>query len=291
MLSEVVVATPETVESLVREILRLSPTASLHVDKFDLPYASDRFFYVAKSGSHRFFVKENAPDHASDALLATLSALPAPSFRVPRMLGRIDRIEVWEYIEGTSKPLYSWSEPEIDSLLIALCAGEAAAPPMAGIVPPTYWDKSTARLRERALADAHFKPVASAIRQLGAWEQRIRSAMAGDTLTHNDLNTHNILRTGNGALYILDWGSASLGAPGGTLRTFAAPSNLDHVRDIARRYAQTRGRYGNPVDCEKVFLSMIAHQIMALVRTGLVQRKLDRVRRAHRLGQHILSRL
>lgn len=233
--------------------------------------------YFRATYRKEYFLKTASSTSAkADTVIAALADLGPPCFKVPRLFGRVNDVEVWEYVEGHSKSLSTYSRSELASLIDSLVATEVA------ISDPdldtSFWMRPVAA-RLRSVNIPKFHRLDSHIRHIAYWERAIIERSLGPCLTHNDLHSNNILFTNRG-FCVVDWGSASLGAPGASLRVFAEMAKCDEVVNL---YAATRKRYGKPVDPRDVRFTMIAHQAMWALHTGYRQRIPDRIKRGYAL--------
>ena len=296
----------------VREILDIKDAGSLTINpRSDLVSgAHGRSFFEASAKEARFLVKVGARWKGfSHDLARALSELTLPCYRAPRFYGRIDTIEVWEYVTGTSKSLRAYTPAEISALLQSIAAVEASLDPPD--LPQTFWMKPVAKrllaaagtskglrrsfwikpVARRLLAAAEtgegLRPFVPQIRKFALWESRLLQQTFVPCLTHNDLHSHNIILTGAQPC-LIDWESASMGPPGATLRVFSDwPSS--QKRGIATRYAAYRNRFGFPVDIPDVMFAMHAHQMFWAFHTAARQNKADRFRQGWKHFGEILK--
>nr|WP_237684061.1 phosphotransferase [Pseudaminobacter soli] len=275
------------VASTVRTILSLPDSVDLLLTRrTDAVSGAGRRFFRSEAKGTAFHVKVGGVlrDPLTDTLARRLSELKCASVRFPKLYGRLDDIEVWEYLDGEAKSLHKYSPAELKALMMAVAEIEAAASDVE--LPATYWMKPVGpALRRTSNAWPELAAWTSQIKHLTRWDPEIIGRSIGACLTHNDLHSNNIL-VRRGGFSIIDWESASLGAPGGSLRVFAS-GPVQRRRQIITWYLQGRKRFGlkaNPGDVE---FSMNAHQGYWALHMGGRQKRIDLIHR----GWEIVRRL
>lgn len=163
-------------------------------------------------------VNERSAALARQEILIT-TAMPegAP---VPRCLGGFDDGEwvvlILEDIEGT-EPRTPWVETEIDAAVTALAELAAVLTPAPAVAVPRVAEQLAEDFAgwERIAADppADLEPwLAGQLDDLRAAAARGLAALAdGDTLTHGDIRSDNMLVRPDGRIVIVDWPWAAVG--------------------------------------------------------------------------------
>jgi aminoglycoside phosphotransferase (APT) family kinase protein len=186
------------------------------------PGTADR---VRTADGRRAFVKAVTPavNERSAALarqeILITAAMPE-SAPVPRSLGGFDDgdwvVLILEDIEGV-EPRTPWVESEIDAAVAALGELAAALTPAPAVKVPrvtellaedfTGWDRIAAD------PPADLEPwLAARLEDLSAAAARGLTALeAGDTLTHGDIRSDNMLVRPDGRIMIVDWPWGAVG--------------------------------------------------------------------------------
>jgi phosphotransferase family enzyme len=247
--------------------------------------AAGRIFYIAASGEHQYFVKVGGQYIAdSDHLIGLLADLNPPCYRSPRLYGRHNDVELWEYVKGDTLSFHNYSKSELVALVRSIAAVETQV--SAPGLPQSYWLSPLAyQLRQAAKEIPEFSPFVSQFKILSAWEPRLFERSRGHCLTHNDFHSQNVICSPQG-YYVVDWESASLGAPGASLRTFAEWPEAKYL-PIVNAYAKFRLEFGQPVEVSEVLFAMRVCQAYWAFSTGRRQRLPDRFKRGFKLLQTI----
>lgn len=244
-----------------------------------------REFYEARTNGHRFFVKYGVEESRTpEGLIRALSELPPPSYRSPRFICHTNMMEIWEYVDGTSKALTTYSREEIDELMLAIATAETAV--VASDIRQTYWMRPVAGLLRKVAETApEFAAFRSHISVIARLEAELIDRCAGDCLTHNDLHSFNIMRTDKGYC-LVDWESASLGPAGASLRIFA-DWKLEERKFVAERYSRHKKKLGAPIGVDEVLFAMHAHQAYWALHSGVRKKNTSLITRGWRHFQKI----
>lgn len=161
--------------------------------------------------------------HRSEAGVAALLPARVPA---PRLLGSLERdgwvVLLFEDVDGRM-PAQPWHPAELDRVLAAVADLAAQLTP-SPVPVPTVREKFAHVFREwqRIAADHHagaddlagLDPWAVRhLDALAALETGWADAAAGYTLAHGDLRADNLLLTGDGRVYVVDWPWACRAAP------------------------------------------------------------------------------
>ena len=248
----------------------------------DMPSGAQVAVYVCKTPARSYLLKAG-PDGGlvpSPELNRVLLQRPPRCFRVPRFYGMTvadgARFELWEYVAGSSKPFKDYNDQELEGLLRSIAASDAELCTLDGIWK-TYWLKPLSAAHRKAVS-SHFPQFKEEIQRISILEQKLierAEKLGADCITHNDLHAHNVIASRND-YYLIDWGSASRGPPGATLRAFIDwPDERAHR--VASTYVAFLNEFGVRHTIRDVLFAMRIHQAYMRLRTGITLRKAERI--------------
>jgi hypothetical protein len=214
---------PLSVRSRVEEIVGGGPVVEARSQTGGFsPGTADR---LLTAGGRRAFVKAVTPAvNVRSAALARqeiliTGAMPAHA-PVPRVLGGFDDgdwvVLILEDIEG-AEPRTPWVDSEIDAAVTALAELAVALTPAPAVTVPRVAELLADDFAgwERIATDppADLEPWLAA--QLGdlraAAARGLAALQAGDTLTHGDIRSDNMLVRPDGRIVIVDWPWGAVG--------------------------------------------------------------------------------
>ncbi len=174
---------------------------------------------------------------------------------VPRLLGSIRRAElhiaVWEYVGGRPPSFHPSAVEHCHAIIRAVAKASLHHLPLAihkTLAPRTLW-----------LDQVHHE-LNSYVDQLRHFPQ---------VLCHHDIKRENLILTGDGRCFIVDWDSASMGAAGSSLRLFALFEDAELRSSLFSLYANLMRMHEVDVLPKDVEFAATVNQALWDIHTGL----------------------